>query len=330
MQTAPPTTPRTSREWEHEARKAMRVRHYSIRTEQSYLGWIRRFLADHPVDDPRQLGEPHINDFLSKLALEHDVSASTQNQALSAVLFFFRHTLVKPLPRIEEIIRARRGRRLPTVLSPDEVRLVLGELEGTNRLIATLLYGTGMRILECLRLRVQDLDFALRQVVIRDGKGRRDRVTMLPDSIRDDLHDHLERVRRRHRQDLAEGNGRVLMPHAYATKFKDGDTDWVWQWVFPSRVLSTDPRSGTVRRHHANPKAVQNAVRTAGKTCGIDKRVTCHTFRHSFATHLLAQGSDIRTIQELLGHKDVKTTMIYTHVLNAAGGRGLQSPLDNL
>jgi integron integrase len=271
-----------------------------------------------------------INAFLTHLAVHDQVSPSTQNQALAALLFLYQRVLEVPLPRLEEVIRAKRPKRLPMVLSPDEVLRVLDRLDGEPRLVCGLLYGAGLRLLEALRLRVQDLDFGMRQVVIRDGKGHKDRVVMLPDVLVDPLLAHLDAVRALHALDLAAGFGRVHLPYALARKYPDGDLRFGRQWVFPAATRSVDPRSGAEQRHHLHPTIIQRAVARAVREAGLDKTATPHTFRHSFATHLLLAGADIRTIQELLGHRDVKTTMIYTHILNRSGGRGVESPADIL
>lgn len=314
----------------HQLKVALRSRRYSLRTEEAYRGWVRRLLAAHPGRHPAELGEAEIGAFLSALAVRGNVAASTQNQALSALLFFYRNVLGVALPVGGNVVGAKRPQKLPTVLSREEVRALLGCMEGTCRLVATLLYGTGMRLLEALRLRVKDVDFALNLIVVREGKGQKDRRTMLPEALKEPLQLHLRRVRALHERDLAEGLGAVWLPNALARKSPEAATSWAWQYVFPAAARSRDPRGGALRRHHLDESTVQRAVRAALAESGIPKRASCHTLRHSFATHLLEAGYDIRTIQELLGHKDVATTMIYTHVLNAHGGRGVKSPLDAL
>lgn len=311
-------------------RIAIRSRHYSIRTEEAYVGWVRRFVVFHGKRHPAEMGEPEINAFLSHLAVRDGVAASTQNQALAALLFLYRHVLEKPLPMIENVVRAKRPRRLPSVLTRDEVRRLLAQMSGTNRIIATLLYGCGMRLLECLRLRVKDLEFGFERITVRDAKGRKDRYVPLPVTVRPALASWLGRVRRLHEQDLADGFGAVYLPDALARKYPLADREWAWQWVFPAECRSTDPRSQVERRHHLHETTVQRAVHQALRDAEIRKTASCHTLRHSFATHLIEDGYDIRTIQELLGHRDVKTTMIYTHVLNRSGGRGVRSPADEL
>jgi integron integrase len=307
----------------------LRVRHYSIRTEEAYTGWIRRYIQFHRRH-PRDLDGNDLNRFLTHLA-EHDrVAVSTQRQALSAILFLYRHVLKTGLEWLDDVVRARQPRRLPNVLSREEVAAVLSRLEGIPQLVVLLLYGTGMRILECLRLRVQDVDFDLGHITIRRPKGGRDRVTMLPNSTRDRLRDHLVNVRVLHEKDLADGFGQVYLPDALARKYPHADRDWKWQYVFPAGSRGTDPRSGIVRRHHLHETVIQRAIRQAAREARIAKKVSPHTFRHSFATHLLMAGHDIRTIQELLGHRDVKTTMIYTHILGNSAGRGVTSPADTL
>ena len=309
-------------------RDACRVRHYSIRTEDAYHAWCRRFVLFHNKRHPAEMGGPEVTAFLTDLAVRGRVSASTQNQALCAILFLYKAVLGVELGRLESV-RAARPRRLPAVLSRGEVRQVLGAMHGTPRLAATLMYGSGLRLLECLRLRVKDIEFELGQVVVREGKGGKDRRTMLPKSARIPLADHLARVRQLHEADLAAGFGEVHLPHAFGRKAPSAAREWPWQYAFPSARLSADPRTRVVRRHHANEGSINRAVTTAVRAAGLAKRATSHTLRHSFATHLLEDGSDIRTVQELLGHADVETTMIYTHVLNK-GGRGVTSPLDEL
>jgi integron integrase len=311
------------------ARERMRARHLSLRTEKSYINWMRRYILFHEKRHPAEMGEREINAFLTHLAVHGKVSASTQTQALCALLYLYQEVLGKKIGELEGLVRARRRRHLPVVLTRDEARQVLSYLEGTDRLFLTLLYGTGLRLMEGLRLRVKDLDFACSQITVRDGKGGKDRVTMLPGSIQEDLKRHLREVRLLHEKDLAEGFGRVELPYALATKYRSADREWGWQYVFPAPHRSRDPRSGETRRHHLYEQSIQRAFRVAVKRSGITKAATCHTLRHSFATHVLMNGYDIRTVQELLGHKSVKTTMIYTHVLNR-GGRGVQSPLDLL
>ena len=312
------------------ARTVLQTRRYSHRTEEAYLYWIRRYLGVCGSRDPGKLGEEEINRFLSHLAVCGGVSASTQNQALSALLFFYQRVLRKPLPRISDVVRARRPHRLPTVLTTDEVREILRHLEGVPKLVALLLYGIGMRLVECLRLRVKDIDFGVNQISIRGGKGRRDRITLLPQAAREPLRDQMAAVRSHHLADLERGRGRVHLPDALERKYRDADREWSWQWVFPASSDCLDPRSGITARFHLHPSVIQRAFKAAVRRAHLTKPASCHTLRHSFATHLLQAGYDIRTIQELLGHRDVKTTMIYTHVLNRAGGRGIQSPADTL
>jgi integron integrase len=307
----------------------MRVKHLSPRTEEAYLGWMRRYHEFHGRKDPATLGAAHVTAFLSALATERKVAASTQNQALAALLFLYREVLGVELPWLDDVVRARGPERLPVVLSRDEVRAVLSEMQGVTRLMATLLYGSGLRLLECCRLRVKDVDFGRRQIVVRRGKGDKDRVTMLPAIVADELASHLERVRAQHRRDVVQGAGWVELPDALARKLPSAGREWPWQWVFPATRGYVERETGQRRRHHLHETVVQQAVRRAVLASGIAKRATCHTFRHSFATHLLEDGSDIRTVQELLGHRDVTTTMIYTHVLNRGPG-GVLSPADRL
>lgn len=310
-------------------RESLQVRHYSLRTEDAYLDWVRRFILFHGKRHPRDMGAPEVQAFLSHLAVDRRVSPSTQNQAKAALLFLYRHLLEVDLPWLAEVVQAKRQPRLPTVLTPGEVRALLDQMEGAMGLLVQVLYGTGMRLMEGLRLRVKDVEFERREIVVREGKGGKDRVTMLPERLIAPLRAHLDRVRALHERDLEEGFGEVFLPEALAEKWKAAPRAWGWQWVFPSAQRSVDPRSGVTRRHHLQPESVQKAVRLAARTAELVKPVTPHVLRHSFATHLLASGHDIRTVQELLGHKDVATTMIYTHVLNR-GGRGVASPLDGL
>jgi integron integrase len=307
----------------------IRRRAYSIRTEDAYEGWVARFIAFCGGKDPRSLGRVEVAAFLEDLAVRRKVTASTQNQALNALVFFFRETVKSPLDDIGDFTRAKRPRRLPTVLTRGEVSALLKRMSGTQRLMAALMYGTGMRLMDCVRLRVQDIDFGYRQITVRNGKGGKDRVVPLPDRLADELNAHLERVRALHREDLAKGLGEVYLPNALALKYPSAAKSWVWQYVFPSGRVSADPRSGKVRRHHVHENGLQKAVKRAAEQAGIRKRVSTHRLRHAFATHLLETGYDIRTVQELLGHSDVSTTMIYTHVLNR-GGKGVMSPLDGL
>ncbi|MGZ9080215.1 MAG: integron integrase [Burkholderiales bacterium] len=308
-------------------RDVIRRKHYSLRTEEAYVDWARRFVHFCQLRHPRECGAIEVQAFLSHLANVGRVSASTQNQARSALLFLYKEVLGAELPWLDGIDSAKRPARLPVVLNKDEVHRVLALTRGTSGLVLQLLYGTGMRVLEALRLRVKDIDFSRCEIVIREGKGFRDRVTMLPHALRSELEAHLERVRALHEADLRRGYGTVYLPYALERKYPNAARDWGWQYVFPSDRLSTDPRSSAVRRHHVDPQAIQRALRDALRGAGITKPATPHTLRHSFATHLLDSGYDIRTVQELLGHKDVSTTMIYTHVLNK-GGRAVKSPLD--
>lgn len=310
-------------------RECLRVKHYSLRTEEAYVRWARLFILFHGKRHPREMGAPEVQAFLTHLAVDRSVSASTQNQAKAALLFMYRHLLEVDLPWLSEVVQAKPTQRLPVVLSLGEVRILLDQMEGIMGLVARLLYGTGMRLMEGLRIRVKDLDFDRREVLVREGKGGKDRITMLPDSLAAPLRSHLARVQGLHEADLREGFGEVYLPDALALKSPSAPRAWGWQWVFPSWQRSLDPRSGVIRRHHLHPESVQKAVRLAGRQGGLAKPVSPHILRHSFATHLLEAGHDIRTIQELLGHKNVETTMIYTHVLNR-GGRGVTSPLDRV
>jgi integron integrase len=305
----------------------IRRKHYSIRTEQAYVDWIKRFILYHDKRHPTELGATEVEAFLTWLAVERDVAASTQNQAQCALLFLYREVLGVDLPWLDDVERAKRPIKLPVVLTVDEVVRILERLKGTHRLIGRLMYGTGLRILEALRLRVKDVDFQRREILVRDGKGAKDRITVLPRAVSRHLRAHLEEVRMLHEQDLDEGFGAVWMPYALARRYPAAPREWEWQYVFPADRRSLDSRGGVVRRHHLGDQAFQRAMRQAVQDAGIPKLPTPHTLRHSFATHLLESGSDIRTVQELLGHSSVSTTMIYTHVLNR-GGRGVISPLD--
>jgi integron integrase len=308
-------------------RDALRSRHYSARTEKAYCGWVRRYVYFHRLRHPAEMGETEINAFLTHLAVEEDVSASTQNQALSALLFLYRHVLGGDVGDLEGVIRARRSRYLPVVMTRDEVRAVLDQLSGDKWLVGSLLYGSGLRLMECLRLRVKDVDLSRHEIIVRDGKGGKNRVTMLPTLLEVPLRDHLRAVKKSHQRDLADGWGRVLLPDALDRKYPTAPSDWRWQWVFPQTTRWKNTRTGEQGRHHVHETLVQRAVKEAVGRAGVVKQVGCHTFRHTFATHLLEAGYDIRTIQELLGHKDVRTTMVYTHVLNR-DGQGVRSPLD--
>lgn len=311
-----------------QVRDVIRTKHYSIRTEEAYVAWIKRFVVFHGRRHPRELTAQHIEAFLTHLAVHDNVAASTQNQALSALLFLYRDVLRLDLALPINAIRAKRPRRLPTVLTHAESLAVLACLTGTHQLMAKLLYGSGLRLMECVRLRVKDVQFAANQIVVRDGKGHKDRVTMLPASLVPPLQEHLQRVQYVFAQDLATRHAAVYLPSALARKYPNAEREWGWQYLFPADRLSRDPRTDITRRHHIDESGLQKAVRAAARLAGLTTPVSCHTLRHSFATHLLEQGYDIRTVQELLGHRDVKTTMIYTHVLNR-GGRAVRSPLDD-
>ncbi|MGG6463568.1 integron integrase [Solilutibacter silvestris] len=308
-------------------RQRVRRLNYSRRTEQAYVGWIRRFIFAHGMRHPRHLGEREVENFLTVLANSTQVSAGTQNQALSALLFLYREILRVDLPWMDNVVRAKRSRRIPVVLSPDEVRRLLAMMDGQAWLMAALLYGTGMRLMECVRLRVKDIDFARNEIVVRDGKGAKDRRVPLPRRLAEHLQAAIERSRLLHQHDIARGLGRVWLPAALARKYMNADLEFGWQYVFPASKISDDPNANVTRRHHVDEAVLQRAVKTARAKAGILKPATCHTLRHSFATHLLEAGHDIRTVQELLGHKDVATTQIYTHVLGRDAG-GILSPLD--
>lgn len=310
-------------------REQIRLRNFSIRTEQVYVDWVKRFILFHRKRHPAEMGAPELEAFLTHLAVQRHVSASTQNQARSAVLFMYRHVLNMQLPWLADVVKAKSSQHLPVVLTHREVKALLNELSGTHALVASLLYGTGMRLLEGLRLRIKDLDFERREVVVRCGKGAKDRVTVLPENLILPLRQQVSQARSRHLQDLDAGLGEVWLPNALATKYPRAAKATGWQFVFPSSSISVDPRSGAERRHHLTEQTIQRAVAGAAKRAGIDKPCSPHVLRHSFATHMLQAGYDIRTVQELLGHADVKTTQIYTHVLNR-GGRGVLSPFDKL
>lgn len=320
----PPTTP-----LDDQIHQAVTARHYSPRTEQAYRNWIHQFLSFHKGVDPREMAETEINQFLTHLAVQRNVAASTQNQALAALLFLYRYVLGKEIGDLGTVIRAKQPERLPVVLTREEVRAVLTYLAQPHRLIASLLYGSGLRLMECLQLRVQDIDIDRHEILVRNGKGAKDRITMLPDQVVVTLSDHLKHVQRVHRADVDDGWGRVVLPTALKRKYPNAPRDWRWQWVFPQKNRWKNTQTGQEGRHHIDSSLVQRAVKTAVDKAGIAKRAGCHTFRHSFATHLIEAGYDIRTVQELLGHKDVKTTMIYTHVLNR-GPSGVRSPIDGM
>lgn len=317
----PPSSPRLL----DQVRERIRVKHYSLRTEQAYVGWIKRYIFFHDKRHPRDMGKVEVEAFLGALAVERNVSAATQTQALSALLFLYREVLGVELPWLDDLVRAKKPRRLPSVLTRAEVSALLGAIDDPDvALPSRLLYGAGLRLLECLRLRVKDVDTSRREILVRDGKGQKDRVTMLPETLVPLMLAQMESVRQTHARDLADGHGEVWLPDALAVKYPGAAKTLGWQYMFPAAGFSRDPRSGIVRRHHLDERRVQRAVKKAAEVAGIVKMVSPHTFRHSFATHLLESGYDIRTVQELLGHSDVKTTMIYTHVLNR-GGRGVVS-----
>lgn len=308
--------------------RTLETQHYSRRTRQIYARWVRQYIRFHRRRHPREMGKAEIEAFLSHLATERKVSAATQNQALSALLFLYRRVLFIELPWLDKVTRAKQTRRLPTVLLRSEVDAVLTQLHGMYQLVGMLLYGSGLRLLEACSLRVKDIDLGQRIVTVREGKGRKDRVTVLPERLRAELESHLRRVRNLHRKDLRENAGWVELPRAVGVKYPNAGRDWAWQWVFPARRIYVARRTGQRRRHHLHQTSMQRAMREAVIKSGISKRASCHTLRHSFATHLLQDGADIRTVQELLGHSDVKTTMVYTHVLNR--GIAVRSPADRL
>ena len=310
-----------------QVKEALRVKHYAYRTEKTYLFWIRRFILFHDKKHPLEMGSKHIQEFLTSLAVERKVSASTQNQALNALIFLYKKVLKIELTEAIEAVRARRPTRLPVVLSKPEALKIINLLSGESQLIVKLLYGSGLRLMECLRLRIKDIDFSMRKIFVRHGKGGKDRVTVLPDNVHEELLKHMEKVRAVHENDCSRGFGHVNLPGALARKYPNASRQWSWQFVFPSRSLCKDPWTGEIRRHHLHESCVRKALKKAVTLAKIYKPIGCHCFRHSFATHLLIDGYDIRTVQELLGHKDVSTTMIYTHVLNK-GGRAVRSPID--
>jgi integron integrase len=323
----PVDPPRKSKKLLEQTRDVLRLKHYSLRTERSYCDWIERFIRFHNLRHPKEMGAGEISEFLTHLARVGNVAAATQNQALSAILFLYQQVLKQEVSWIEDVERAKRPKRIPVVLTRDEVHKVFAHLHGTSRLMAGLLYGSGLRLMESVRLRVKDIDFGYARVTVRDGKGAKDRITMLPVNLAASLERHLSKVKAQHEQDLEDGFGEVYLPDALERKYRGAARSWNWQFVFPSARLSMDPRSEVRRRHHVDENVLQVAVKKAVRASGISKPATCHTLRHSFATHLLENGYDIRTVQELLGHKDVSTTMIYTHVLNRPG-IGVKSPLD--
>jgi integron integrase len=324
---APTTAPRPK--LLDQVRQAIRTRHYSPKTEESYVHWIKRFIFFHNKRHPAEIGEREIGQFLSSLVADRHVGASTQNQALNAVLFLYRDVLRKEIGYVDGVVRAKRPHRLPVVLTRPEVKSILSALDHSDWLMVMLLYGAGLRLMECLQLRVKDIDFSTNQIIVRAGKGDKDRHTMLPTAMKEPLAKHLETIKTQHQLDLEHGLGRVALPNALERKYRNAGKEWGWQWVFPGSSHYTDRVTGERRRHHLHESVLQKAVKQAVRKVGLAKPATPHTFRHSFATHVLEDGYDIRTIQELLGHRDVSTTMIYTHVLNR-GGRGVNSPADRL
>ncbi|MEA3486776.1 MAG: integron integrase [Thermodesulfobacteriota bacterium] len=312
-----------------QVRDVMRLKHYAFRTEQTYIGWIKRFIFFHDKKHPNTMGESEVEAFLTWLAVEKTVSKSTQNQAFNALIFLYREVLKMPLEGRIDAVRSFKKQRLPIVMSKEETQRVLNAMSGTTQLMAKLLYGSGLRLMECIRLRVKDIDFEINEIRVHSGKGDKDRLVPLPESVKPALNIHLERVKLIHEHDLAKGYGEVYLPHALDRKYPHAGKELGWQYVFPSNKLSLDPRKNVTRRHHMDPSSLDRAIKRAVKLTGITKRITSHTFRHSFATHLLQTGTDIRTIQSLLGHNDLSTTMVYTHVLRQ-GGQGVKSPLDLL
>ena len=308
-------------------RESLRLKHYSIRTEEAYVNWIKRYILFHNKIHPSKLSETHIRQYLSHLAIKQKVAASTQNQAFNALIYLYKHVLKIELGELDDIERAKRRRKIPVVFSPAEAKNVLSNMSGINKLMASLLYGTGMRLMECVRLRVKDIDFSNNRIIVRDGKGGKDRITILPETLIDILKLQIKRVKLTHEQDLLDGFGSVYLPYAIERKYPSAEKSFGWQYLFPSSKNSKDPRSNKIHRHHIHESILQKAVKSAIGKIKFEQPASCHTFRHSFATHLLANGYDIRTVQELLGHENVKTTMIYTHVLNK-GALAVRSPLD--
>ena len=327
MQTNPPPSTKQKKLLD-QVRDVLRTKHYSYRTEQTYIEWIKRFILFHGKRHPKDMGAQEVQAYITYLATERNIASSTQNQALSAIAFLYKHVLQKDLALAMDLVRPSRPERVPTVLSHQEAMAVLDKMTGVTQLMAKLLYGSGLRITECLRLRVKDLDFGNHQLIVRDGKGEKDRATILPGSLYEDLQAHLQIVKAIHQRDIKEGFGETFLPYALERKYPNALKEFSWQYVFPASVRSVDPLSKRTKRHHLDATVLQRAIRQAAQLAGINKPVTPHTFRHSFATHLLQNGYDIRTVQELLGHKDVKTTMIYTHVLQR-GGLAVKSPLDS-
>ncbi|MBW2166269.1 MAG: integron integrase [Deltaproteobacteria bacterium] len=312
-----------------QVRDVMRLKHYAFRTECTYISWIKRFILFHDKKHPKEMGESEVEAFLTWLAVEKNVSKSTQNQAFNALIFLYREVLKQPLDGRINAVRSSKKQRLPIVMSKEETQILLSGMSGTTQLMAKLLYGSGLRLMECIRLRIKDIDFEINEIRVHSGKGDKDRLVPLPKSIKPALKTHLERVKLIHENDLSKGYGEVYLPHALDRKYQNAGKEWTWQYVFPSTKLSRDPRKNIIRRHHMDPSSLDRAIKRAVKLANISKQISSHTFRHSFATHLLQTGTDIRTIQSLLGHNDVSTTMIYTHVLRQ-GGQGVKSPLDSL
>jgi integron integrase len=310
-----------------QVKEMIRLKHYSIHTEKAYVDWIVRFVKFHKMKHPQEMGEKEVETFLTHLAIDLDVASSTQNQALNALVFLYSKVLKKPLSGKMEITWVKRSKKLPVVLTVKETKELIAALDGITKLMAQILYGSGLRLMECLRLRVQDLDFEMNQIMVRSGKGNKDRITMMPAKIKDELKLQIEKVKIQHQQDLNQGFGAAYLPHALANKYQNAKKEFAWQYIFPAPKLSIDPRSGAKGRHHYSESNLQRDIKAAAQKLHFTKHVTPHTLRHSFATHLLINGYDIRTVQELLGHNDVKTTMIYTHVLSK-GGQGVLSPLD--